>query len=377
MLLKSLPFYEAFGAEMYHEFDLLGGYIYDKFIETIQEFTTDRGYIKTLEKLVQITTIASKQEIIPPLPSSISSNIENINQNIKNWIRGDRGNKVKNLEKNEKDIEAVAMFFVKSTALKYITEFQKAMSDIESNKFPSINKTNTISKYIFDQSILGSVQDVVSDTENVDTLTLGLRLEKYIDLKGAKSGLPSGVQNLSDFKEYLINNPSDVAGNISDNWSSWSFGLRISSVYEFSKAGISESEISLDLRNQDKAFTLISDSSEPDPVKYFLSPLVVYEKEIQDQPVSSKIIDNYNEDSMKKGLSEINDFLNFYYRGMNIENLMSLTTIYCNEDFSNFLTFAPTPIGMFPRTTVENWTSRGEKVLNDTKRFIVNTLERI
>ena len=108
-----------------------------------------------------------------------------------------------------------------------------------------------------------------------------------------------------------------------------------------------------------------------------MSPLVVYEKEIPDQPVSNKIIDEYDEDSMKKELSEINDFLNFYYRGMNIENLMSLTTIYCNEDFSNFLTFVPTPPTMFPKTTVENWKSRGRKVLNDTKRFIVNTLERI
>ena len=150
MLLKSLPIYEAFGAGMYQDFDLLGGYIYDKFIETIERFTTDRGYIKTLEKLVQITTIASNQEIIPPLPSEISSNIDNLNTNITSWIRGDRGNKVKNLEKNEKDIEAVAKFFVKSTALKYIREFQEAMRKVENNKFPSINLTSTVSKYIFD-----------------------------------------------------------------------------------------------------------------------------------------------------------------------------------------------------------------------------------
>ena len=81
---------------------------------------------------------------------------------------------------------------------------------------------------------------------------------------------------------------------------------------------------------------------------------------------------------MKKGLSEIPDFLNFYYRGMNIENLMSLTTIYCNEEFSTFLTSGePTEAGILPRTTVENWISGDEKILYDTKRFIVNTLERI
>ena len=143
-------------------------------------------------------------------------------------------------------------------------------------------------------------------------------------------------------------------------------------MYEFSKAGVSESEISLGLRDKEKGFILISDSSEEDPEKYFLSPLVVYEKEIPDQPISYKIVEDYDENSMKKGLSEIPDFLNFYYRGMNIENLMSLTTIYCNEEFGSFLTFVPS-IG-FPQSTVENWNG---KILNDTKRFIVNTLERI
>ena len=53
------------------------------------------------------------------------------------------------LVENEKDIEAVAKFFVKSAALKYIREFQEAMSDVERNKLQAINMTNTIYKYIF------------------------------------------------------------------------------------------------------------------------------------------------------------------------------------------------------------------------------------
>ena len=170
-----------------------------------------------------------------------------------------------------------------------------------------------------------------------------------------------------------------MEGSISDNWSSWSFGMRISSVFDFGSAGISFTDIPLHLRQQIKGFSLVSDSALSEPIYYFLSPLVVYEKEIPDQPISINIIDDYDEDSMKNKLSEINDFLNFYYRGMNIENLMSLATIYINEEFGTFLTNKnPNPI---VPSTVDLWKNpnigKKKKILNDTKRFIVNTLERI
>ena len=125
-----------------------------------------------------------------------------------------------------------------------------------------------------------------------------------------------------------------------------------------------------------KGFTLISDSDSTEAEKYFLSPLVVYEKPIPDTEINSKIVNEYNDASMKKDLSEIDDFLNFYYRGMNIENLISLTTIYIDEEFGNFLSNDPNPTALFD-STVTNWQDKGEKVLNDTKRFIVNTLEKI
>ena len=369
MLIKNLPIYEAFGAGMLSEFDILGNYIYEKFIDTIEDFSNDNRKAKILEKLVQVTLSVSNEGLIPPLDSKLDSNINNLNNNIKRWIQGDRGNKADNLEKNIQDIEAIARFFVKEGSKKYIKEFQDVMSGIENTTFPSINKTDTIYKYIFNDSILPSVTNVISNPDKTGTLEKGLRLEKYIILKGANNGLLSGVQNLNDFKKYLLDNP-DISGQITDNWESWSFGIRISSLYDFSKAGILEMEINLDLRNQAKAFTLISDSEAVEEEKYFLSPLVVYEKEIPNQSISSEILDNYDEDSMKKGLSEINDFLNFYYQGMNIENLMSLATIYCNEEFGAFLENTES---ILP-STVDNWNG---KLLNDTKRFIVNTLEKI
>ena len=387
ILIKNLPIYEALGAELLYEFDYLGNYIYNKFIDTIDDFSTDGGQIKVLEKLVQTTLIISNafdsedEKLISSIPTELSSNIDNLNKNIANWIRGSRGNKVKNLEENRGDIEAITKFFVKESAKKYITEFQEGMAVIENNKFPSINKTNTIYNYILNESLLSSAVDVVSDPNNVEIMEMGLRLEKYIILNGADTGLPSGVQNLEKFQQYLVDNP--ISGNIADNWSSWSFGMRISSVYDFSKAGVLQSEISLNLRDASKAFILISNSDDPEAERYFLSPLVVYEKEIPNQIVSSQIINNYDADSMKKGLSEISDFLNFYYRGMNIENLMSLATIYINEEFKTFLTnesdlvSTVTAGAVVPPSTVEIWNNGGMKVLNDTKRFIVNNLERI
>ena len=375
ILIKNLPLYEAFGADLLRDFDYLGDYIYNKFINTIADFSTNRQEMKVLEKLVQVTLVASNEGLISSVESKLSPNIGNLNNNIKRWLQGDRGNRVENLEKNMQDIEAIAKFFVKETSKKYITAFQNAMSIIEDNKFPSINKTNTIYNYIFNESILKSAQDVISDPNKTNILDKGLRLEKYIILKNpSDTALPSGVQNLNDFRTYLIDDP--LSGDISDHWSSWSFGIRISSVYDFSKSGAIPSEIGLDLREQTKAFTLESDSEDLESEEYFLSPLVVYEKEIPNQAISSRIIDDYDEELMKKALSEIDDFLNFYYRGMNIENLISLATIYIDEEFATFLTNnAPDPI-ILP-STVDNWEAGEKKVLNDTKRFIVNNLERI
>lgn len=374
ILMKNLPIYEAFGAELLHDFDYLGDYVYDKFIGTIEEFAKKP---KVLEKLVQVVILASNEDIMPPLPSSLSINIERINTNIAKWVGGERGNKTENLEKNIEDIEAITKFFVKDAAFKYIAEFQKSMSIVEDNKFPSINKTNTIYKYIFEESLLSAAQNVIVNPNNVGLLDKGLRLEKYIILNGANAGLPSGVQNLQEFQAYLDDNPQ-IKGDISENWSSWSFGIRISSIYDLAKSGVSDDDISLDLRNQKKAFTLFSDSESETVEKYFLSPLVVYEEEIPDQPVSSDIIKSYDENSMKKALSEINDFLNFYYRGMNIENLISLATIYIDEEFGTFLTNPstsdPSAAAIALPSTVDSWNG---KLLSDTKRFIVNTLERI
>ena len=377
ILLKSLPIYEALGSNLLNEYELIGEYIYRKFENTIDDYSNDKRRLKVLEKLVQITLLASNEGLIPPLPSRLNKNIDNINVNIKNWINGSRGGRAKNLEKNEKDIEEVARFFVNSISRAYIRQFQVAMREIEGNTFPSIKQTNEISKYIFDDSIMPPLTNVVKNTNKVGPLEYGLRFEKYIILKGASVDLPSGVQNLEEFKNYLSKNT--LEGSISDNWSSWSFGMRISSVFDFGSAGISFTDIPLHLRQQIKGFSLVSDSALSEPIYYFLSPLVVYEKEIPDQPISINIIDDYDEDSMKNKLSEINDFLNFYYRGMNIENLMSLATIYINEEFGTFLTNKnPNPI---VPSTVDLWKNpnigKKKKILNDTKRFIVNTLERI
>jgi len=373
ILLKSLPVYEAFGVEMLNEYEILGDYIYDKFDATIDRFSNDRRRLQTLEELVQVTFSASSEGILPPFTPELQKNIDNINNNIRNWVKGSRGNRRDNLEKNEKDMESIAKFFVKNVSKAYIREFQKSMAIIESNNFPSINKTDTIYKYIFNESLLSRAINVVSDVNKVGTLDKGLILEKYILLKGASSGLPSGVQNLEDFKDYLRKNP--LTGNISDHWDSWSFGIRISSIFDFAKADIKESEISLETRQQIKGFTLLSDSDSEEPERYFLSPLVTYEKEIPDTEIKTSIIDEYSESSMKKDLSEIDDFLNFYYRGMNIENLISLTTIYIDEEFGEFLSNNDNPAVLFP-STVDNWKKREEN-FKDTKRFIVNTLEKI
>ena len=51
VLLKSLPVFEAFGADLFNDYDILGEYIYSKFNQAIDDFSNDRRRIKVLEKL--------------------------------------------------------------------------------------------------------------------------------------------------------------------------------------------------------------------------------------------------------------------------------------------------------------------------------------
>ena len=377
ILLKTLPVYEAFGAEMLEDYEMMGEYIYRKFENTIDDYSNDRRRIKVLEKLVQITLLASNADLLPPLTNNLAINIENINTNIRAWVKDSGGTRVNNLEENEKDIENIARFFVKNISKSYIKEFQKSMSKIESKTLPSINKTNSISNYIFKESNLAPITNVVSDVNNVGILDKKLKFEKYIKLGRPTGGVPSGVQNIEDFANYLLINP--LSGNISDHWESWSYGLRISSVFDFDIAGISSKDITLRDREQMKGFYLESNSDDSESEKYFLSPLIVFEKEIPDAKLitAADLLKNYDEKSMKDGMSETKDFSDFYYRGMNIENLISLTTIYINEEFGEFLSNEEPDIpSPFPRSTVDNWQIK-EEIFNDTKKYIVNTLEKI
>ena len=374
IFLKSLPVYEAFGANLFQDFNILGEYIYRRFNSAIDDFSNDKRRLKVLEKITQLVILLSNNDMLPPLPSEVVKSVDNINKNIVSWVKSPTSKRVDNLESNEDDMEKVVKFFVTSVSKEYIKEFQKAMSKVEDNTFPSINRTNTLYNYIFKNSILDSATDVVADVTASGPLSAGLRLERYINLKNPKSKLLSGVQNLEEFKDYLMKSP--LSGNITDHWESWSFGMRIAVVSNPETMDITKSQIGLAERDFLKAFYLQEDSTNKDANNFFLSPVVVYEKEIPNGEINSAIIDSYDDSSMAQALSESRDFVDFYYPGMNIENLLSLTTIYINEEFGNFLSnLAPDPV-ILP-STVTRWQSSGEKLFNDTKRYIVNTLEKI
>ncbi len=373
ILLKSLPVYEAFGYEILENYELVGDLVYKKFNNTLSDSKDKR--LLALEKLVQSTVLAINAGVVQNTDVGIIKDLEKINQNIKNWVQGKRGNRIQNLLSVEESMENIARFFVDSSSKEYIREFQEKLPEIEgSDDIPSIKSVNSVSNLIFKESGLGSAKNVFDNVEDVGELSNGLRLEKFINLKGAKEGLPSGVQNLNSFNEYL--KESKLGGKISDNWSSWSFGLRISSIFDYEKAGVFSSEIPLSLREKIKGFTLESGSESEEKVKYFLSPLIVYEKEISDQDISSSITNQFDEQIMIDEMSKTKDFLHSYYRGMNIENLISLITIYSEEEFGNFLYDTSDPFN-FPPSTVRLWKVSGEKLLENTKKFIVNSLEKI
>jgi hypothetical protein len=371
IMLKNLPIFESFSVELFPEFKLLGEYIFEKFYDTISEFTTGPERLKILEKMTQISLTAIDEGIVEPPTENIRGNIENINAAIRDWINNNRKDRPSARKKIEEDMLEVVKYFVLSDAKQYMSSLQVKFAAIEYRNLPFVNQNNSIYNYIFNSSsVLGDIKDVFGDVSSVGEISTGLKLERYINLKlPVDKKYPQGVQNLSSFKKYLNDNP--LIGKISDFWESWSFGIRISSIYDFSKSGVSDSSIDYTTRNREKGFLLEADAETASAEKYFLSPLIKYELLIEDQLISKEILDKYNDVLMKQRLSREEEFLKFYYRPMNIENLISLLTIYNNEEFSDFLTLG----ALLPPSTVSAW-KLNKKLFDNTKKYIIKVLRR-
>ena len=90
IFLKSLPVYEAFGANLFQDFNILGEYIYRRFNSAIDDFSNDKRRLKVLEKITQLVILLSNNDMLPPLPSEVVKSVDNINKNIVSWVKSEK-----------------------------------------------------------------------------------------------------------------------------------------------------------------------------------------------------------------------------------------------------------------------------------------------
>jgi hypothetical protein len=91
----------------------------------------------------------------------------------------------------------------------------------------------------------------------------------------------------------------------------------------------------------------------------FLLPIISFEEEIPDQTIDKLIIGSYDDNEMINNLINSEKFVDFYYAGMNIENLLTLVTIYNYESLGNI---APPP----------NWS---KKLFEDSQNFAMQLIK--
>jgi hypothetical protein len=338
MCWKATEMFETYSPTLFSEGDIISSYIYEKLIQNMDEygFGSDKNKLSFFEDMTQVYLKSLEAEAYEIKNSNTLQSIDNINDQIASWIKGQTTNdRIDFLTDLEGDMKIVITDMIENILEDCIESFQLGLRATEGFTRP-IPAYSSIKNYVLENSsLMGDLKDVFPDVNDIGKVSLssdfvGVRLEKYIKIF-YKDGTES-VKKLEDFQKTIAD--TSLNGDISDFYDSWKFGIRISLIGLYDLLGVSSDLFSLEDRDSEKAFLLKSS----DPVfNFYLFPLVNYEKQIDDQKISSSIINGYNNEEMIDSLSKTDKFNNFYYKGMNIENLLSLNTIYTNENFSDLL----------------------------------------
>ena len=379
MCWKANQMFETFSPDFFQEGDILSSYIYEKLIQNMDEygFGFDKDKLSFFEDMTQIYLKSVEAGVFEIINSNTSQSVDNINQQITNWIKGETTNdRTDFLAGLEDDMEIVALDMIENILKGCIRSFQEtAAGPGDRNGFEqytsgtrSTPKYSSIKNYILEDSdFMGYMKNVFSDVDNINFKNIktdsNMRLERYIKIT-FKDGREI-IENLDASRTIISAASGEAEGKkISDIYDNWKYGIRISSIGPFSELGV-PSSIFATVRDTQKAYFL---KSKPSGQSLFLLPLVTYEKQIEDQQLKSSIVSDYNDQEMRNGLAETNEFNNFYYKGMNIENLLSLNTIYTNENFPSLLSS-----GTGTLTDVAKW--NGEAFIN-SKKYLFKSLKK-
>lgn len=171
-----------------------------------------------------------------------------------------------------------------------------------------------------------------------------------------------GVVNLDSWKNYLNTYKEKFSSyNIGQLWKSWKFGLRISYVMPDI---IKTEDISLDVRQKSKAYNVLFNLENTT-----LVPLVSVEKDIENQMINSKIIDEYEISCLIYDLSRKEEYQKLFRDVIDIETLISLITIYSVDNYENYL-----GLGDKSSSDLNKWQKNPQSFTN-IKRSIIEILK--
>jgi len=314
------------------------------------------------ETICQIYLKLVETGIVENTDDNLEEITENFNEVIRSWIRGEISNRSDVLNDNKDDIDYIVSLFVTERISEYFnsTSYTIIKGLIQIGGLYNI-KTLSLGATLNN----GEVKNVWGNVDSFDRTTEipYLRVEKYINVgPSTAESIPSGIQRLADLESY-ISSTTAVHNKISDSWpDGWKYGIRISSVYPLDISGVEESDFDPtdhpDLnseRYKNKAFLLKGGTMGSS----FLLPIISFEEEIPDQTIDKLIIGSYDDNEMINNLINSEKFVDFYYAGMNIENLLTLVTIYNYESLGNI---APPP----------NWS---KKLFEDSQNFAMQLIK--
>lgn len=249
-----------------------------------------------------------------------------------------------------------------------------------------IVQNSTPDQFILGPLISEGVRDVVKDVNDPHPLpeVLGkttdygktrIIVEKFIYIKDRENiSYPApddiykrsdslfGVVNIDKWRSY-INAYKDTFYDydIENLWSSWEFGIRISYVMPEL-----EKEFDLKERQDNKAFKVyFNDKSSPAG----LIPLVTVKKKIENQQISTDIIDQFDESCLVYDLAIDPKYQILFQEAVDIETLISLLTIYSMNNYELFL-----GEGERDMSDLNKW-QRDPKYFNNTKEALIEILK--
>jgi hypothetical protein len=170
------------------------------------------------------------------------------------------------------------------------------------------------------------------------------------------------VVNLDKWDSYLSSYKDDFVNyKISDLWSSWKFGLRMS--YVMPKF-IEKDDTSYKNRQNNKSYNVTFNGEE-----VTLVPFAESLAEIPDQKIPPNISKEYDLSCLIYDLSKTEEYKKMFNDIIDIETIISLITIYSVDEFANFL-----GEGEKKTSDLNRW-QKNPKSFTRTKEAIIKILE--